>query len=255
MESELYKKDQFTNQNIPYLFNTEITEYDMKDAGFSITREFKLLPDNVISTLVPMQKEKRKKKMGIMQRDDEEYKKGTKWGFEQARRLFFTANDLEDSDILAIKKDAIFTTKKCKEQQVGKYILFRPKNHYTSFIQLKKDFELYYSPEKIDVKGISEENLKFHDHYLLEFIRKFFEKMENEDEATVLRFLKRFINKYKRRELEVGFYREFNSKSQLVVVSDTIDDIMTKNYDDIKKYLDIRYNYYEVLMKFVQILL
>lgn len=254
MASELYKKNHFTNQNIPYLFNTEITEYDMKDAGFSITREFQLLPDDVIKSLIPIAKEKRKKKLGLIQRDDASYREATKKGFERARKLFFEENDLDDSDIIAIKKDAIFTSKRCNKQQIGKYLLFREKNHYTSFIQLRKDFEIYYNPTQIDVKGISDDMIKYHDHYLLDFIRKFFEMMETEDEATVLRYLKRFSNKYKRRELEVGFYREFNAKSELIIVGDySLEDF--ENYDDIKEYLDIRYNYYEVLMKFIQILL
>lgn len=254
MYTTLYEKDQFTNQNIPYLFNTEITEYDMKDAGFSITREFKYLPEMVIESLVPMAKEKRKKQLGIYQRDNASYREDLKVGFMKARQLFFDENELEDQDIIAIKKDAIFTSKKCKHQKVGEYIDFREKNHYTSFIQLRKDFEIYYSPTQIDVKGISENFLKYHENYLLTFISKFFEMMETEDEATVLRFLKRFSNKYKRRELEVGFYREFNAKSELIIVGDySLEDF--ENYDDVKEFLDIRYNYQEVLMKFIQILL
>ena len=54
---DLYLKDSFINDNIPYLFNANIIEYDMKDAGFSLTREYKLLSDSMIEKLDKMDKE------------------------------------------------------------------------------------------------------------------------------------------------------------------------------------------------------
>ena len=51
MSSKLWKNDSFINQNIPYLFNQEIIEYDMKEAGFSLTKEFQLLDKKIIEKL------------------------------------------------------------------------------------------------------------------------------------------------------------------------------------------------------------
>ena len=48
MEHKLWERDLFYNKNIPFLFNKEIIEYDMKEAGFSLVQEFHLLPDNII---------------------------------------------------------------------------------------------------------------------------------------------------------------------------------------------------------------
>lgn len=36
---ELWEKELYVNDNIPYIFNTFIYEYDMKEAGFSIIKE------------------------------------------------------------------------------------------------------------------------------------------------------------------------------------------------------------------------
>ena len=47
----MYEKDLYINENNPYLFNTDIFEYDMKDAGFSLIKEFKLLDKKNIAQL------------------------------------------------------------------------------------------------------------------------------------------------------------------------------------------------------------
>ena len=44
-------KTTWFNPDIEYLFNNEIIEYDMKDAGFNIIKQFKLLPDIKIKEL------------------------------------------------------------------------------------------------------------------------------------------------------------------------------------------------------------
>ena len=41
--AELWKNDTFINPNIVYTFNKEIIEYDLKEAGFSLTKEYNLL--------------------------------------------------------------------------------------------------------------------------------------------------------------------------------------------------------------------
>ena len=237
--SKLYKKDNYTS-NIPFMFNKEITEYDMKEGGFSITQEFKLLDDEKIQKLKKYSKEQRKKLLAIEQRDDPEYKEATKQGFMDARELFFIQNDIQDNDIISIKKDAIFTCKKCKKNKIGTYILFREKNTYTSYIRLDKRLELFYNPTKIDVKGISDEKLQYHEDYMLKFLKQFFYKMETTSDTEVLEFLKRFIDKYKRKELEEGYYRRFDANSNFEIMPDSEE-------------INISYNFNHILLKLVQI--
>ena len=62
---DLWKNDNFINDNIPFLFSKDIYEYDMKDAGFSLTQEFKLLPQSKIDYLAKLKKDKRKVEMGL----------------------------------------------------------------------------------------------------------------------------------------------------------------------------------------------
>ena len=71
---DLWKHDSFINENIPFLFNKEIIEYDMKDAGFSLTQEFNLLPLDKITYLSKLKKDRRKVEMGLIERDNSTYR-------------------------------------------------------------------------------------------------------------------------------------------------------------------------------------
>lgn len=246
MEYGIWEKDLFTNDNVPFLFNKTIYEYDIKDAGLSLTKEFNLLDNETIKKLSKYKKEKRVVELGLIQRRDKDYAKKLKESFKLAREMFIKGNNLDSHDILSIKKDAIFTTKKCTLNQVTENIIFRPKNSYTSFIRLGS-IELYYNENKLDVKGINDEALKLHEDYMLDFIKKYFHMMETTSVDATLLFIRNFIDKYKRKELEIGYYRVFNSKSNYDVNNDDFefDDYWEEDKDD----LDISYNYLNILIK------
>ena len=249
LKTTIYQSDSFKNHNIPFLFNKDIIEYDMKTAGYSLVREFNLLPSKTIEKLDKMKKQQRTIEIGKIQRDDEDFKRNLQRAFSDARELFFDANDIDTNEVLSIKKDAIFLNKKCNHTKFGDYIDFRPKNEYTSYIQLNR-LEFYYSPQQIDVKGISNEKLELHKDCMIKFICNFFRKMETSSDEDVIEFTKRFIDKYKRRELEVGYYREFDFNSKYR----TIDDELFEEYwEENKDELNISYNFQNILLKFIVI--
>ena len=248
MVTDLWKRDLYINNNIPFLFNKEIIEYDMKDAGFSLTKEFNLLTPELISKLNKYGKDKRKIELGKLQRDDSNYRDLLKEAFKSARKIFFELNDLDSLNIISIKKDAIFTTKKCNETQIGEYIFFRPKNVYSSYIQIAKNMEFYYNENTLDIKGLNEESIKLHEDYMISFIKKYFKMMETNDKDTVLKFVRNFIDKYKRKELEVGYYRLFNPRSNFELLNSDEFEFMDYWEED-KDDLDISYNYMNILVK------
>ena len=126
----LYEKTLYLNKDIDYLFNCEIREYDMQEAGFNLCKEFKLLPDKTIQYLNTLDKNQRHIQIGVYQKN-KEFANKLKEAFILARKRFFEANELDDTDILAIKKDAIFVIKKnCINQKLSEFINFRPKNQY-----------------------------------------------------------------------------------------------------------------------------
>jgi len=254
--SEIYLKDNYTNPNIPYLFNRDIEEYDMRRAGISLCKEFKLLDKEIIKEIEALPKLKGDKKLGLLQRNNKQFKEELAGTFKIARQMFFEVNELEDNDIIAIKKDAIFTTKKCKITKIGDNIEFRNKNSYSAFIQLGKKIEIYYNDDNLDVKGISDECLSYHEKYMVKFLKEFIKKMETLESKQVLAYLKRFIDKYKRKELEVGYYREFNAISKFDIIGEEDYD-----YNEASASLNripadsinIRYNFDNILLKLVQI--
>lgn len=223
------------NPEIEYLFNEEITEYDIKDAGFSIIKEFKLLPRQKIQELEAMGKGlNRHKAIGILQRDDREFSDRLLNRFADVRDVFVQANSLTSDDIISVKKDAFFTIKKCNRLKFGQ-ITFAEKNKYSSYIRFPNthNVEIYYSSNGIDVKGIGDIGLNRHRLTMLEFLQKIIPRIESKDES-VKRYMMNFIKRYKAHDLEDEYYLEFNNMSA------TINPI---------------YNYQHILIPLIQIML
>lgn len=209
------RKSVWLNPNIEYLFNDEIIEYDIQDAGFSLIKQYHLLPDEKIRELTLMGKGKERHiAVGILQRNDKEFTKNLMDKFAEIRRIFISMNDLKDDDIISIKKDAIFTTKICNKTKFDN-IVFAEKNHYTSYIRFPNvnNIELYYSTKGIDVKGMNDHAVNRHRLYMMEFIRKYINMVEGKN-PRVKRYIMDFIMQYKALELDEAYYLEFNSVSK-----------------------------------------
>lgn len=251
--SNAWMNDHYDNINIPYLFNKKIYEYDMKDAGYSLVREFNQLPKDKIDYLASISdKYERKVQIGNYERQDPIFNKNHSASFALARKMFFEINEIEDNDVICIKKDAIFTTKKCKVEQVGKYILFRIKNEYTSYLRLKdKRFEFYYNGESLDIKGISDENYEKHKDGVIKFFNHFFMLMETEEETVVLDYLRNFITKYKRYELPLEYYRTFNHESCYTLKNGSKYD---EYWEEDKRDIDFSLNF-NIFIKLIKVII
>lgn len=248
----LYKHDNYLNPNISYIFNKPIIEYDMKDAGFSIAKKYKLLTEKEIKKLTSVGKRERTYLLGNIQRDRKEVKIGIQEGFKYSRQKFFEMNEIDDNDIISIKRDAIFLIGYIKYERLDEYIHFRQKNAYTSYMCFKSPrLELYYNKYKIDIKGIDDDVSKKHHEYMIDFINKVFVKMESSDRESVLNFLRIFIDKYRLLKLDTEYYREFNSQSMFRYLNGELSDI---EYLEDKSMLDISCNF-ELIKKLVKIAL
>ena len=69
---EFFQHDNYINPNIRFIRNEYIVEYDMKEAGFSIIKEFNLLPISHIQRLQFMDNKTRHIEIGKMERQDKE---------------------------------------------------------------------------------------------------------------------------------------------------------------------------------------
>lgn len=230
-----YHKTTWLNPNIEYLFDDTIIEHDLRDAGFSIIKQYKLLPESKIRELEALGKGiERHIIIGKIQGEDKEFSKALSNKFAEIRSLFISANNLDDNKILAVKKDAIYTIGECNKTRFGN-LEFARKNVYSSYIRFPniQNLEIYYSEDNIDIKGMSDSSVNRHRLYMLEFIREIISLLEMRD-PKAKRIIKRFISEYKNHRLDEEYYIEFNN--------------MSKNFNPY-------FNYINILVPLVQIIL
>lgn len=213
----LYTPDKsiWLNPNIDFLFNSDIIEYDIQDAGFSLTKEYHLLPNDVIKELESLPKGiKRHKQIGIIQRDNKIFTENLLQKFTEVREWFIKVNNLTDNDIISVKKDAIYTIGEVDNTKLNS-IIFRNKNIYSSYIRFPDNLnmEIYYYDNKLDIKGMTESCINRHRLHMIEFLRQTINMIENHD-SKVKRFIINFINDYKNQLLDEMYYLEFNNISK-----------------------------------------
>lgn len=240
----------YLNKNIDIIL-FPIREYDMSEAGFSLIKEYELLPASLIKKLeTKYTKKERTIKIGKLMNKYEDLSENLMDAFKKARKLFIEENNLNKSDILAIKKDAIFVIRKsCKILNFGKYITFKLKNTYTSYYHIGR-YEFYYSSknDKMDIKGLTVTSP------LLNEIQKILKYYEN-NKSMIYKVLKNLRNKYLNKEFDIEYYRELNSKNmfrlnyefgrQRIYAEDCID----------KSIINIEYNYLNIILPLINIMI
>lgn len=236
------------------LLLSDIIEYDMRRAGLSIIRQDKLLSDNEIQRLANLDKHESDKAIGKLYLKNKQFKELHMKGFQKYRIRFGELNELNDSDILSIKKDAIFVKKYCDITQIADNIEFREKNHYEAFLKIRK-MEIYWSPTRMDVKGISDERLELHRPYMLETISRFVRLLSQYDYEKATKFIVKVMNDYKIRNLPVGYYREFSSDSNYVHNVNGKVMLLHNVGESFKSQIDIAYNYLNVLVPLLQLVM
>jgi hypothetical protein len=213
--SKLWEYDSYRTDSV-LITNTDIIEYDLKSAGTSIAREFKLIPDWRLKEIEALPKKDRVVQLGLYKRDHREYSDLEKAGFQQARKMFFDENELTDDRVIAIKRDAIFVNGRCKKTKLTDNLNFRVKNEYTSWLYIQP-LEIYYKNSKspLDVKGINETiYLEQHDNFFGSFIKWVFKLLEISDKNEVIKYIRDFYDRYKGLNLDCEYYREFSPLSR-----------------------------------------
>ena len=258
--NELAKRTLYVNPNIRFLSNSNIVEYDMKNAGFSLIKKYDMLPKKKIEELEKIGKEEKlldkkygKQKqtilIGKLQRENKELATKIKVAFEIERENFMTKNQLSENDIISIKKDAFFvSTTKVIDGTIDKFIKFRKKNSYSSYLYIKP-LEIYYKRGiDLEVKGISEDKQEVHGEYMYAFIQKALHAYETRELPSVLYMMTSFIDKYKHLQLEPGYYRELNAQSKFYYLDGEKSEI---EYRENLSELDIMTNF-QILLQMLQ---
>lgn len=223
-------------KDIDYLINIPIYEYDISKANINILYKYNMLDDYNYNRLMKAPREVRQKEIGIMILKNNKVYSIINDGIKYMRSKFMEMNNITDEDILSVKNDALFVIDKVPTITKFDNIEFRLRNTYSSFCKAN-GLELYYSIDKVnskdflDVKGISDSSLIKHKDHMVDFIKTLFYEMQTNIDTAVL-MLRHFYKQYIDFELDLNYYRCFDSISMFkVVIGDKYYDVdMVNDY-------------------------
>lgn len=250
MISTIYERHNYLNPYVELLINERIYEYDIQSAGFNLLKYYHLIDDKTFKMLSRLDKKHRQIQIGLMCRKDSQLNKDLNDAFVNVRKEFFVANQIQDDEILSIKKDAIFIMRPCDNVQFDN-IFFVLKNLYTSFLLIDRK-QLYYNKDILDVKGIDNTLLEQHKDYMCDFISTYLNYLEFDNIKSLRKFLVEFSELYKERELPIEYYREFNTTSCYRYIKDR--GVLFDSLGDIDM-VDIRYNYLNIIIPMVNLII
>lgn len=216
----LWSKKYYTAP-IDYLNSTFIREYDISKADISVLLSKGQITQEQFNFLYRIPSINRNTYMGLLQRDNPELKKILSNGIEEVKKLFFETNNIEDSQVLSIKNDAIFLIDKVATTKTFGIVTFKEKNVYTSFYKLSRKYnkEFYYyinrvtGEERLDIKGMNKESIELHKDYFIDFLTVLFNSIELFPIADTIELIQSFYNQYINMELPINYYRKFDQYS------------------------------------------
>ena len=247
MNSKLWKQVNY-HADIDY-FSGYIVEYDMRKANISALLSRGIINMDTYNYLFNADKKYREVYIGNMIKQDKNIYKEIQAGIIYAKKQFIEINDIKDEEILEIRNDAIYLlTDRPIQQQMSDYYFFAKKSFFTFYFRFyfNKDFfyRFDFNTEKdiIEVKGISDEKLIFHQDYFLKFIADIAYGIERSNVEDVLNRWNEFYNAYVNKQLDIGFYREFNEESCYRISMKDKSFLLEAASEQNKPYIDINYN-------------
>lgn len=254
MDYNILERSNWTDNSEPIVVGN-IIEYDIKDAGFSIIKENKLLPEYLIKYIQSIQDhQKRNEFIGKLRLKHQKYPKlkELEYWFKYYRIEFGKANRLSNKNIFSIKKDAVFTLKFCDELEFGN-VKFVMKNSYYSCLCINR-YEMYYDYEKLDVKGLGKKVI-LHKDFMVDIIIKFIRLYSSNDFSSCKRYIVETMEKYRFKKLDVGYYREFSPDSNYKkIVNGKVFGIDYVSINELTNEFDISYNYMKILVPMLNII-
>ena len=208
----------------PYEFviNRNIQEWDIEKANISVLRDMNIISEKDYKVYKSMDKQKREVSIGCLIRDNPEIYKSLSSGITEARDKFFSILRVEPEDVLYIDNDSItlikpMTYNNTKPVQIGEHTRFLMKNRYTSFYKILFIDLLYFNDnieEKFRLKNVNDEFMRYkHNGYFLDLILSIAYTAQS-SVYDALHIINNIYKRYTNFELDVGYYREFNSISK-----------------------------------------
>lgn len=218
MGSTLWEKKNYL-LDIPYLIATNIYEYDIRQANINVLYDIGVIDYEYYMKLSKLPKIERQIEIGLAIRNNKDLDVKLKDGITMYRKRFLEDNNIDDMDILSIKNDAIFLINKIPTVTKYNNVEFIQKNQYSSYMKVFGNLEVYFKSDMVngniilDVKGISDNNLKLHEEYMCTWLANTLFDLEVGDIEVVLKNIQDFYISYINRTLPLGYYRSFDSFS------------------------------------------
>lgn len=252
MSSTLYEKHNYLNKNIRYLKNTSIIEYDIHAAGTCILYELGLIKKELFEYLMSLDKFTRNRLVGDLLAQHPKWNKLQMKGFSDVMKRFMDVNNIEDKDILSIKKDSIVLigSKIIRTLYIDNLYQFNITGKYNNYMYLKEK-ELYINSKTLDydTKNFNKDVLEVQSDYFINFILSTIVlNSERDNRNEVFSSLKYFRSKFLNKELEDEYYFDLDEGSYIFNYNGTI--LSTSYKDNNKNYsIDNNYSYLEELIQ------
>ncbi len=216
---ELLAKKNYLNKDIDFLPSVYIYEFDIRAANINSLMTAELLSENIYYMLLNAPKMEREIFIGNMIKADNKYQKAIDEVIRESKRELITEFIKDPNTVLRIANDAIYFTNPLSSlpNQITlnskPYIIFVQKNMFNNYLKFENILVFINtlgSDFVVDVKGISDESVQFHEP-ILELICTCISAKESGGRETAIRIFKDYYQKYVTRSLPIGYYREFNS--------------------------------------------
>lgn len=237
--------------------NQTIFEVDMARAGLSVIKQEKLLPLATIHQLEALSKHEASVQIGKISRL-KEYRGLAKEITTQIKdrvRMLCDLNRIPDTDIISVKRDAVFVSGvKPRLLSLPNGTEFKIKNVYSDFMNFN-GVEVYFNfgRKTFDIKGMSDTATALHSEFLVEFFFFVLDLMRKGRQLDTIDTLCQFKIDYLQRNLDIGFYREFNSGSGYAIPSMyktyIVNSLSQKDFDERAV---INYNFEHIILPLFQ---
>lgn len=249
-KSEFYKQTNYLSE-IPFLFDNDIYEYDIKQANIHALHAAGRITLTEFTYYERLPKQTREVAIGNMIKEDPSLYHTIQDIIGEAKYKFATINGLEESQILRIANDSLYVLNPYKDllwviEKNGVPLKFVCKNHFKNYMRLTKKVLFFCNTEgeywNIDIKGINSSKLEKHQE-LLSRICNIIDARVNGDKDTSLRVFNNLYEDYINLRLPLSCYRELNSDSSYRLKGESVYLINELNpYGFDLNNLDINYN-------------
>lgn len=195
-----------------------IIEYDLRAANINCLKHLKLISDEEYNYFLNIPKWNREVEVGYLQREDIAVYNAISDEIKRVKFNFLTANHVDPSTIVRIANDAIYINSFIDMQHLffDDVYEFRVKGQYNVMMRLGKHTTLYVklndNDYNVDVKGINDNKLFLHESFL-SFLCNIIFTIERVGTKEAIQMYNDFYQKYVNRQLDITYYREFNSHS------------------------------------------